>query len=88
MKKLFIVLATTFAFTGAAHAVVNINTATQAELQTLPGISSARAKAIIEYRTKAGAFRATDDLIKVDDTIDMRDLRSDVTITGPTQIRK
>jgi len=75
------------AFTGAAHAVVNINTATQAELQTLPGISSARAKAIIEYRTKAGAFRATDDLIKVDDSIDMRDLRKDVTITGPTLIR-
>lgn len=59
----------------------------QAELQTLPGISSARAKAIIEYRTKAGLFRATDDLIKVDDTIDMRDLRKDVTITGPTLIR-
>lgn len=55
----------------------------QAELQTLPGISSARAKAIIEYRTKADLFRATDDLIKVDDTIDMRDLRKDVTITGP-----
>ena len=87
MKKLLITLVTMLAFTGAAHAVVNINTATQAELQTLPGISSARAKAIIEYRTKAGAFRATDDLIKVDDSIDMRDLRKDVTITGPTQIR-
>jgi len=87
MKKLLITLATMLAFTGAAHAVVNINTATQAELQTLPGISPARAKAIIEYRTKAGAFRATDDLIKVDDSIDMRDLRKDVTITGPTLIR-
>jgi competence protein ComEA len=87
VKKLLITLVTMLAFTGAAHAVVNINTATQAELQTLPGISSARAKAIIEYRTKAGAFRATDDLIKVDDTIDMRDLRKDVTITGPTLIR-
>ena len=87
MKKLLITLATMLAFTGAAHAVVNINTATQAELQTLPGISSARAKAIIEYRKKAGAFRATDDLIKVDDSIDMRDLRKDVTITGPTLIR-
>lgn len=87
MKKLLITLATMLAFTGAAHAVVNINTATQAELQTLPGISPARAKAIIEFRTKAGAFRATDDLIKVDDSIDMRDLRKDVTITGPTLIR-
>lgn len=88
MKKLLITVVTMLAFTGAAHAVVNINTATQAELQTLPGISPARAKAIIEYRTKAGAFRSTDDLEKVDDSIDMRVLRKDISITGPTQIHK
>lgn len=88
MKKLLIALATMLAFTGAAHAVVNINTATQEELQTLPGISPARAKAIIEFRTKAGAFRSTDDLEKVDDSIDMRVLRKDISITGPTQIHR
>ena len=88
MKKLLIALVTMLAFTGAAHAVVNINTATQEELQTLPGINPARAKAIIEYRTKAGAFRSTDDLEKVDDKIDMRVLRKDISITGPTQIHK
>ena len=88
MQKLLITLATMLAFTGSAHAIVNINTATQAELQTIPSISAARAKAIIEYRTKAGAFRSTDDLLKVDDQLDLRTLRKDVTITGPTRIDK
>lgn len=88
MKKLLITLVTMLAFVGAAHAVVNINTATQAELQTLPGIDAAKAKAIIDYRTKAGAFRSTDDLEKADDSIDMRDLRKEISITGPTMIKK
>lgn len=88
MKKLFITLVTMLAFPGAVGAVVNINTATQAELQTLPGISPATAKAIIDYRAKAGAFRSTDDLEKVDDQIDMRVLRKDISITGPTRIQK
>jgi competence protein ComEA len=88
VQKLFIALATMLAFTGSAHAIVNINTATQAELQTIPSISAARAKAIIDYRTKAGAFRSTDDLHKVDDQLDLRALRKDVTITGPTRIDK
>ena len=39
MKKLFITLATLVAIAGPAYAAVNINTATQAELQTLQGIS-------------------------------------------------
>ena len=88
MQKLLITLVTMLAFTGTAHAIVNINTATQAELQTIPGITAARAKAIIDYRSKAGAFRSTDDLQKVDDLIDIRALRKDVTITGPTRIEK
>jgi competence protein ComEA len=88
VQKLLITLATMLAFTGSAHAIVNINTATQAELQTIPSISAARAKAIIDYRTKAGAFRSTDDLLKVDDQLDLRSLRKDITITGPTRIDK
>lgn len=87
MKKLLIVFVTTFAFIGAAHAVVNINTATQAELQTLPGIDAAKAKKIIDYRSKAGAFRSTDDLEKADDSIDMRNVRKEISITGATLIR-
>ncbi|MBA2659051.1 MAG: helix-hairpin-helix domain-containing protein [Nitrosospira sp.] len=88
MKKLLITLVTTLAFISTAHAVVNINTATQAELQTLEGIDAAKAKAIIEYRAKAGAFRSTDDLEKVDDSIDMRNIRKEISITGATLIKQ
>lgn len=90
MRKLFItivtMLVTALPFT-AAHAVVNINTATEAELQTLPGIDAHRAKAIIDYRSIAGPFRSTDDLEKVDSLIDMRVLRKDISITGPTYLQ-
>ncbi len=92
MRKLLITIVTMLVaalpFTGTAHAVVNINTATEAELQTLPGITPSRAKAIIDYRSKAGAFRSTDDLANVDSLIDMRVIRKDISITGPTQIRQ
>ena len=40
----------------AALAGVNVNTANQSELETLPGIGPAKAAAIIEYRTTNGAF--------------------------------
>jgi competence protein ComEA len=42
---------------------VNINTASQAELETLPGIGAVRAAAIIEARTAGGAFASTDELL-------------------------
>ena len=75
MKKLLMIIITQFIFIGAANAVVNINTATQEELQTLPGITAARAEAIINYRSKAGAFRRVEDVKNIegidDNTMDM-----------------
>ena len=44
---------------------VNLNTATSADLQTLPGIGPSKALAIIEYRETNGAFKTIDDLKKV-----------------------
>lgn len=44
---------------------LNVNRATQAELELLPGIGPAMAKRIIEYRTTHGAFKRIDDLDKV-----------------------
>ena len=41
---------------------VNINTATAAELQTLPGIGEARAEAIVAYREEHGPFAYVEDL--------------------------
>jgi competence protein ComEA len=43
---------------------VNINTASQAELESLPGIGEARAQAIIESRTSAGRFVAVEELVE------------------------
>lgn len=65
MKKFFLMLISLFAFSGMAYAVVDLNTADQAQLQTVKGIGPAKAKTIIEYRTKNGAFKSVDELTKV-----------------------
>lgn len=41
---------------GTAWATVNINTATQSELESVKGLGPSKAKAIIAYRDKNGAF--------------------------------
>ncbi len=47
------------------NGVVNINTADATELQTLSGIGESKAKKIIDYREKNGAFRSIEDLSNV-----------------------
>ena len=47
------------------YAVININTANQSELQTLPGIGKSKAKAIIEYRKNLGEFSQIEDITNV-----------------------
>lgn len=44
---------------------VNINTAKQTELETLPGIGPSTAQKIIDYRTKNGLFEAIEDIQNV-----------------------
>ena len=44
---------------------ININTAGESELMTLPGIGEARAKAIISYRKESGGFETIEDIMKV-----------------------
>ena len=45
--------------------LININTATAEELQTLSGIGEVRAKAIVEYRTQNGNFSKIEDIKNV-----------------------
>jgi len=44
---------------------VNLNTATSAELEKLPGVGPALAGRILEYRTKNGGFKKIEDLMNV-----------------------
>ncbi len=61
-------LSTGVAFAAAKPAPagkVNINTATVEQLTTLPGVGPKLAARIVEHRQKAGAFKATQELINV-----------------------
>lgn len=48
-----------------SNGLVNINTATAEQLQTLPGIGQAKANAIVAYRENNGNFSSIEDLRKV-----------------------
>jgi len=49
----------------AAGKVVNINTASAAELDGLPGIGAKTAALIVEYRQKNGPFKKIEELMNV-----------------------
>ncbi|MDY5015104.1 MAG: helix-hairpin-helix domain-containing protein [Eubacteriales bacterium] len=59
-------VSTAASVTAAASGKVNINTATAAELDTLPGIGPVKAQSIIAYREANGSFSSIEDLILVD----------------------
>ena len=48
-----------------ATTMVNLNTATSAELETLPGVGAKMASRIIEYRQKKGPFKKIEELMNV-----------------------
>ena len=49
----------------SASAPVNLNTATPAQLEALPGIGAKVAERIVEYRQKTGGFKKVEDLMNV-----------------------
>ena len=50
---------------GPSSAPVDLNSATPEQLDALPGVGPATAKAIVQYRTQHGRFRTVDDLLSV-----------------------
>lgn len=55
----------TFAEAPAAGSKVNINTASQADLEGLPRIGPKIAREIVDFRTKNGAFKKIEEIMKV-----------------------
>ena len=48
-----------------ADSPVNLNSASVAQLQTLPGIGASTAQRIVEYRQKNGSFKKIEELMNV-----------------------
>ena len=74
---------------GGLTGVVNINTATAEELQLLPGIGEARAKAVIELRKRNGGFKSVDELAEVKGIGEtaLERLRPHIRVQGKTTAR-
>jgi competence protein ComEA len=67
---------------GAPTALVNLNTASQAELEELPGVGPVTATSIIEWRTENGGFSTVDELVEVSGIgeVTLAELRDLVTV--------
>ncbi|WP_363278143.1 helix-hairpin-helix domain-containing protein [Nitrosomonas sp.] len=65
MKKIFLVFLVFFGINFSVLAGMDINTASQADLESVKGLGPVKAKAIIEYRDQHGAFKSVEDLANV-----------------------
>lgn len=74
---------------GQAAGVVNLNTATEEELQLLPGVGPTRAAAIVAYRKRHGNFRKVEELTRVKGfgLKTLRKLKPYLTVSGPTTFK-
>lgn len=72
-----------------AYAAVNINTATQSELEAVKGLGPAKAKAIITYREAHGSFKSLDELdhVKGFGSASVEKLKGELSV-GPEKAKK
>lgn len=88
MKRLL--AAVLFCLSLPAIGAVNLNTASQTELESVKGIGPAKAKAILAHRDKNGPFATVDDLKKVKGFGDasVARLKGELTVGGESPARK
>lgn len=69
----------------AASAPVDVNTATMAQLETLPGIGPATARRIVDYRQQNSGFKRLEELMNVRGIgeVNFLKLKPLVTLTPP-----
>jgi competence protein ComEA len=72
-----------------AFAALNINTATQAELEAVKGVGPTKAQSIIAYREAHGNFKSLDDLdnVKGFGKASIEKLKGELTV-GPESSKK
>ena len=70
----------------AQDGVVNVNTATPAQLEQLPGVGAVRARAIVRFRQEQGGIKSLDELTQVRGIGEalLRKLRPHLTLAGKT----
>ena len=74
--------------TEPARKVVNINTATAAELTRLPRVGAKLAQRIVDHRQKQGAFHRAEDLMEVKGVGEkmFQTLKPYLAVSGPTTL--